>query len=108
MADEELMRIDEEIRRAKEKRQKLEDRKNRRLRQIREREERERAAWLKKMMSALDKDLSQTEGKKYFYDFGPEQVVDAIHRGGIEKVPPEKKSGKKTEMRTETKEEPKV
>ena len=81
MADEELMRINEEIRKAKEKRQMLEDRKNRRLRQIRAKEERDRAAWLKKMMSVLDKDLSQTEGKKYFYDFGPEQVTDSIHRG---------------------------
>ena len=95
MADEELMRIDEEIRKAKEKRQMLEDRKNRRLKQIRAREERDRAAWLKKMMSVLDRDLSQTEGKKYFYDFGPEQVTDAIHRGKIEKIPPAKKTEKK-------------
>lgn len=94
MADEELMRINEEIRKAKEKRQMLEDRKNRRLREIRAKEERDRAAWLKKMMSVLDKDLSQTEGKKYFYDFGPEQVTDAIHRGGIEKTPPQKKTEK--------------
>lgn len=87
--DEELVRIDEEIRKAKEKRQQLEERKNRRLKAIREKEERERAAWLKKMMTVLDKDLREREGKLYFRDFGPEQVTEAIRRGGIEKTPPE-------------------
>ena len=95
--DEELVRIDEEIRKAKEKRQQLEERKNRRLKAIREKEERERASWLKKMMTVLDKDLRETEGKLYFRDFSPEQVTDAIHRGGIEKTPPEDDASAETD-----------
>ena len=39
--DDELRRIEEEIRKAKEKRQELEDRKNRRMKQIRAKQERD-------------------------------------------------------------------
>ena len=51
--DEELKRIEEEIRKAKEKRQALEDRKNRRMKQIRAKQERDRAAWLKKLTTYI-------------------------------------------------------
>ena len=57
--DDELKRIEDEIRKAKEKRQALEDRKNRRLKQIRARQERDKAAWLKKMSAVLDKTLTE-------------------------------------------------
>ena len=61
--DEELKRIEEEIRKAKERRQALEDRKNRRMKQIRAKQERDRAFWLKKMSAVLDRTLSEMKGK---------------------------------------------
>ena len=64
--DDELRRIEEEIRKSKEKRQELENRRIRRLRKIREKQERDRAAWLKKMTAVLDKTLCDMEGKTYF------------------------------------------
>lgn len=81
--DEELKRIEEEIRKSKEKRQELENRRIRRLRKIREKQERDRAAWLKKMTAVLDKTLCDMEGKTYFDSVTQVQVADAIRRGGI-------------------------
>ena len=86
--DEELKRIEEEIRKAKEKRQVLEDRKNRRMKQIRAKQERDRAFWLKKMSTVLDRTLSEMKGKTYFYEITQEQIAYALKKGGIpEKVP---------------------
>ena len=87
--DDELKRIEDEIRKAKEKRQALEDRKNRRLKQIRARQERDKVAWLKKMSTVLDKTLSEMKGRTYFYEFTQEQVAEQIgisrqHMGAIE------------------------
>ena len=64
--DDELKRIEDEIRKAKEKRQALEDRKNRRLKQIRARQERDNVDWLKKMSTVLDKTLTEMKGRTYF------------------------------------------
>lgn len=85
--DEELKRIEDEIRKAKEKRQALEDRKVKKLRQIRARQERDRAAWLKKLDCVMDKTLSGMKGKTYFYGIKPEQIADAVSRGGIRDLP---------------------
>jgi hypothetical protein len=86
--DEELKRIEEEIRKAKEKRQVLEDRKNRRMKQIRAKQERDRAFWLKKMSTVLDRTLSEMKGKTYFYEITQDQIAYALKKGGIpEKVP---------------------
>ena len=71
--DDELKRIEDEIRKAKEKRQALEDRKNRRLKQIRARQERDKVAWLKKMSTVLDKTLTEMKGRTYFYEVTQEQ-----------------------------------
>ena len=73
--DDELRRIEEEIRKAKEKRQALEDRKNRRMKQIRAKQERDRAAWLMKMSTVRDKTLSEMNGKTYFYEVTQEQIA---------------------------------
>ena len=81
--DDELKRIDDEIRKAKEKRQALEDRKNRRLKQIRARQERDKVAWLKKMSTVLDKTLSEMKGRTYFYEVTQEQVAEALKNGEI-------------------------
>lgn len=81
--DDELKRIEDEIRKAKEKRQALEDRKNRRLKQIRARQERDKAAWLKKMSAVLDKTLTEMKGRTYFYEVTQEQIAEALKSGGI-------------------------
>ena len=81
--DDELKRIEDEIRKAKEKRQALEDRKNRRLKQIRARQERDKVAWLKKMSAVLDKTLSEMKGSTYFYEVTQEQVAEALKNGEI-------------------------
>ena len=81
--DDELRRIEEEIRKSKEKRQELENRRIRRLRKIREKQEKDRAAWLRKMTGVLDKTLCDMEGKTYFDSVTQVQVADAIRRGGI-------------------------
>lgn len=81
--DGELRRIEEEIRKSKEKRQELENRRIRRLRKIREKQEKDRAAWLRKMTAVLDKTLCDMEGKTYFDSVTQVQVADAIRRGGI-------------------------
>lgn len=81
--DDELKRIEDEIRKAKEKRQALEDRKNRRLKQIRARQERDRAAWLKKMSVVLDKTLIEVKGRTYFYEVTQEQIAEALRNGEI-------------------------
>ena len=86
--DDELRRIEEEIRKAKEKRQALEDRKNRRMKQIRAKQERDRAAWLKKMSTVLDKTLSEMNGKTYFYEVTQEQIAYALKKGGIPETVP--------------------
>lgn len=96
--DDELKRIEEEIRKSKEKRQELENRRIRRLRQIREKQEKDRAAWLKKMTAVLDKTLCSMEGKTYFDSITQTQVADAVRRGGIireEVMPDGDDSGKK-------------
>ena len=87
--DEELKRIEEEIRKAKEKRQALEDRKNRRMKQIRAKQERDRAAWLKKLTTVIDRTLSEMKGKTYFYDVTQEQIAYAVKKGGIPEFVPE-------------------
>ena len=81
--DDELKRIEDEIRKAKEKRQALEDRKNRRLKQIRARQERDKAAWLKKMSAVLDKTLTEMKGRTYFYEVTQEQIAEALKSRGI-------------------------
>lgn len=81
--DEELQRIEEEIRKAKEKRQALEDRRTRKLREIRAKQERDRAAWLRKMSSVLDRTLTDMKGKLYFSKVTQDQVADAVRRAGI-------------------------
>lgn len=86
--DDELRRIEEEIRKAKEKRQALEDRKNRRMKQIRAKQERDRACWLKKMSTVLDKTLSEMKGKTYFYEVTQEQIAYAVKKGGIPETVP--------------------
>ena len=86
--DDELRRIEEEIRKAKEKRQALEDRKNRRMKQIRAKQERDRAVWLKKMSAVLDKTLSEMKGKTYFYEVSQEQIAYAVKKGGISETVP--------------------
>ena len=75
--DDELKRIEDEIRKAKEKRQALEDRKNRRLKQIRARQERDKVA------TVLDKTLSEMKGRTYFYEVTQEQVAEALKNGEI-------------------------
>lgn len=86
--DEELKRIEEEIRKAKERRQALEDRKNRRMKQIRAKQERDRAFWLKKMSAVLDRTLSEMKGKTYFYEVTQEQIAYALKKGGIPETVP--------------------
>jgi len=86
--DDELRRIEEEIRKAKEKRQALEDRKNRRMKQIRAKQERDRVFWLKKMSTVLDRTLSEMKGKTYFYEVTQEQIAYAVKRGGIPETVP--------------------
>ena len=81
--DDELKRIEDEIRKAKEKRQALEDRKNRRLKQIRARQERDKVAWLKKMSTVLDKTLTEMKGRTYFYEVTQEQIAEALKSGEI-------------------------
>ena len=81
--DEELQRIEEEIRKAKEKRQALEDRRTRKLREIRAKQERDRAAWLRKMSAVLDRTLTDMKGKLYFSEVTQDQVADAVRRAGI-------------------------
>ncbi len=81
--DDELKRIEEEIRKSKQKRQELENRRIRRLRKIREKQDKDRAAWLKKMTAVLDKTLCDMEGRTYFDSITQAQVADAIKRGGI-------------------------
>ena len=87
--DDELKRIEEEIRKAKEKRQALEDRRNRRMKQIRAKQERDRSFWLKKMSTVLDKTLSEMKGKTYFYEVTQEQIAYAVKKGGIPESVPE-------------------
>ena len=86
--DEELKRIEEEIRKAKEKRQALEDRKNRRMKQIRAKQERDRAVWLKKLTMVIDRTLSGMKGRTYFYEVTPEQVAEAVKKEGIPEMEP--------------------
>ena len=86
--DEELKQIEEEIRKAKERRQALEDRKNRRMKQIRAKQERDRAFWLKKMSAVLDRTLSEMKGKTYFYEVTQEQIAYALKKGGIPETVP--------------------
>lgn len=86
--DEELKRIEEEIRKAKEKRQALEDRKNRRMKQIRAKQERDRAVWLKKLTTVIDRTLSGMKGRTYFYEVTPEQVAEAVKKEGIPEMTP--------------------
>ena len=81
--DDELKRIEDEIRKAKEKRQALEDRKNRRLKQIRARQERDKVAWLKKMSTVLDKTLTAMTGRTYFYEVTQERIAEALKSGEI-------------------------
>lgn len=92
--DEELKRIEEEIRKAKEKRQALEDRKNRRMKQIRAKQERDKAAWLKKLNTVMDCTLSGMKGRVYFYEVTPEQVAEAVKKEGI----PEMTSSEETDQ----------
>jgi hypothetical protein len=94
--DEELKRIEEEIRKAKEKRQALEDRKNRRMKQIRAKQERDRAAWLKRMSTVIDKTMSEMKGRTYFYGVTPEQLAEAVKREGI----PEREPSEETNQTT--------
>lgn len=94
--DEELKRIEEEIRKAKEKRQALEDRKNRRMKQIRAKQERDRAAWLKKLTTVMDCTLSGMKGRFYFYEVTPEQAAEAVKRDGI----PEREPSEETNQTT--------
>lgn len=100
--DEELKRIEDEIRKAKEKRQALENRKVRKLRQIRARQERDRAIWLKKLDTVMDKALSGMKGKTYFYLVTPEQIADAVSRGGIRDLPEKEEKEKKPAQETDT------
>ncbi len=86
--DEELKRIEEEIRKAKEKRQALEDRKNRRMKQIRAKQERDKAVWLKRMSAVIDKTMSEMKGRMYFYEVTPEQVAEAVKKEGISEAAP--------------------
>lgn len=92
--DEELQRIEDEIRKSRERRQALEAKKNRRLKEIREKQERDRVAWLKKMGSVLDKLLTGMEGKTYFYQVSQDQVAEAVKRGGIAPAPPSEEKAK--------------
>lgn len=94
--DDELKRIEEEIRKAKEKRQALEDRRNRRMKQIRARQERDRTAWLKKMSTSLDKTLSEMKGRTYFYEVTQEQIVEALRNGEIPGNVPTEEADRKT------------
>lgn len=100
--DEELRRIEDEIRKSREKRQALEARKNRRLKEIRGKQERDRTVWLKKMSTVLDKLLTEMEGKTYFYQVTQEQIAEAVKRGGIVPAPP---SGEKAKPKAAAKEE---
>lgn len=101
--DDELKRIEDEIRKAKEKRQALEDRKNRRLKQIRVRQDRDRAAWLKKMSAVLDKTLSEMKGKTYFYEVTQEQIAEALKSGEIsEDAPAEDAAVEKADQKDES------
>ena len=92
--DEELKRIEEEIRKSREKRQALEARKGRRLKEIREKQERDRKAWLKRMSTCLDQTLTEMEGKTYFYQVSQQQVTEAVKRGGIAPAPASAEKGK--------------
>lgn len=103
--DEELKRIEEEIRKSKEKRQELENRRIRRLRKIREKQERDRAAWLKRMTAVLDKTLCDMEGKTYFDSITQAQVADAVRRGGIIREEAEAKADPDDFVRKADKEE---
>lgn len=94
--DDELKRIEEEIRKAKEKRQALEDRRNRRMKQIRARQERDRTSWLKKMSAVLDKTLSEMKGRTYFYEVTQEQIVEALRNGEIPGDVPTEEADQKT------------
>jgi len=100
--DDELRRIEEEIRKAKEKRQALEDRKNRRMKQIRAKQERDRVFWLKKMSTVLDKTLSEMKGKTYFYEVTQEQIAYAVKKGGIPGTVPGDTQNKATKEATKS------
>ncbi len=78
MADDEIRRIEEEIRKAEEKKKLLLARRSKKLREIRARQLREKEAWLKKLTAELDKALQQVHGDLYWEQLLQEDVTGLI------------------------------
>lgn len=69
------------------------------MKEIREKQERDRAAWLKKMGTVLDKLLTEMEGKTYFYQITQEQIAETVKRSGI--VPAQSSAEKEKSKETD-------
>lgn len=76
----ELDRIDEEIRKAKEREQKWQLKKRRKMKEIQEAERVEREAWYKVITEALDTAFRGRNGSLYWEKLDPEMVASHLCR----------------------------